>query len=915
MDQDTNDLVKKVAAMKVNDLQFATKRSEGLESQAKCVVASNIWEIRLLKDVPFYRYEICVLEEYPTKDEKKHAFKELTKKTRDDYQTVERKNKCVMVFETLLQKERAFFGNAMSYVYDMASIVFSLNKLKIDGEKKFSIERGSLPEGLFPLDCIQVIVSVKPCVEDFVITAKECFSHSYLLKQFQALVQVYDLLLSQEAFFSKDVFVSYGASESYLLEPWNFGFDKGLPDFPGGKYVGVGCCKAVRVIEGQGAPTLSVCLDVKKAIFHKDCQNLVEKTTEICKSRGINNLAEAWQVKNLEHFLKGLHVRCCYGKFRTFSIKGLSTGNAEKSRVQIREKSVSIVQYYKEKYNKVLQYKHLPLVIEKTSKGYNYYPMELLEVCENQRVHNAQQLPVEAQQLIRACAIPPSERLRQIACIARAMKLNNCGKSNSWLKEFGLEISKKNLQVTARVIRKPNVRYGMGAVFEIEDKGEWKMSPNTELLIPAACDLWCVYALIANSDTFNHCDLKSYVQFFLDRCQKRGMKMKNPVEVALLHRPAEADLEKCFQLANKSHVKFIHFITTQSLPIHGRMKYLELKYRIITQDVLSKTAIAVKRKPLTLDNIINKVNVKLGGMNFELFPASLNFKTWFLSNEKLVISYKLSPVHLKTGKSVKSLSVIGVGSAYLGSSLSSSNCQKHPQKFSCGYRYTHSNGGKLCDGETAVCDIVAESLLLVKKNRQIPDHIIIFRSGIPSAAYDYALKKEVVDIEEGCSKAFGKSYQPKITFVVVTTAHNVRLFRPESSGKGRTFDQNVPVGTVVDRQLVSNQLTEFYLNSHAAMQGTSKIPRYDVLFDTFGMSSDAIQSLAFTLCFDLQIVNHACSLPAPVMIARDMATRGENDISIFWQSWLKGSESCDIQCLNEQLGHMSKPLADLFLTT
>ena len=53
----------------------------------------------------------------------------------------------------------------------------------------------------------------------------------------------------------------------------------------------------------------------------------------------------------------------------------------------------------------------------------------------------------------------------------------------------------------------------------------------------------------------------------------------------------------------------------------------------------------------------------------------------------------------------------------------------------------------------------------------------------------------------------------------------------------------------IDDKVVHPKNNEFYLNSHVALQGTAKTPRYTVVFDQNNLSSDAI-----TLCFGHQIV-------------------------------------------------------------
>lgn len=104
----------------------------------------------------------------------------------------------------------------------------------------------------------------------------------------RSVQQFYELLLSQEAFFteylylftvfkfnflllehsscwyiSRGRFVSYGTGESYLYAPEDFGFMKtDTPVLPDGKYVGVGASKAVRIVgDSEASPKMSVSID------------------------------------------------------------------------------------------------------------------------------------------------------------------------------------------------------------------------------------------------------------------------------------------------------------------------------------------------------------------------------------------------------------------------------------------------------------------------------------------------------------------------------------------------------------------------------------------------------------------------------------------------------------------------------
>lgn len=57
---------------------------------------------------------------------------------------------------------------------------------------------------------------------------------------------------------------------------------------------------------------------------------------------------------------------------------------------------------------------------------------------------------------------------------------------------------------------------------------------------------------------------------------------------------------------------------------------------------------------------------------------------------------------------------------------------------------------------------------------------------------------------------------PKMTFVIVKKRHNTRFFFRDSATGAMN---NVQPGTVIDTDIVHPEGFDFYLNSHAALQG------------------------------------------------------------------------------------------------
>jgi len=68
---------------------------------------------------------------------------------------------------------------------------------------------------------------------------------------------------------------------------------------------------------------------------------------------------------------------------------------------------------------------------------------------------------------------------------------------------------------------------------------------------------------------------------------------------------------------------------------------------------------------------------------------------------------------------------------------------------------------------------------------------------------------------------------PKITFIIVKKRHNTRFFVGDPNTK---MMENVQPGTVVDTDIVHPEGFDFYLNSHAALQGKFNFRTKNVFF-------------------------------------------------------------------------------------
>eukprot|EP00803_Ostreobium_quekettii_P000299 evm.model.scf_1586.1 EVM.evm.TU.scf_1586.1 scf_1586:3668-4183(-) len=90
------------------------------------------------------------------------------------------------------------------------------------------------------------------------------------------------------------------------------------------------------------------------------------------------------------------------------------------------------------------------------------------------------------------------------------------------------------------------------------------------------------------------------------------------------------------------------------------------------------------------------------------------------------------------------------------------------------------------------------------------------------------------------------TYCPPITFIIVQKRHHTRLL---PAGGSTDRSGNVLPGTVVDTAITSPAVFDFFLNSHAGIQGTSRPSHYHVLVDENNFGPDAVQLMTYWLCY------------------------------------------------------------------
>lgn len=154
---------------------------------------------------------------------------------------------------------------------------------------------------------------------------------------------------------------------------------------------------------------------------------------------------------------------------------------------------------------------------------------------------------------------------------------------------------------------------------------------------------------------------------------------------------------------------------------------------------------------------------------------------------------------------------------------------------------------------------------------KVPESIIYYRDGVSEGQYNQVLGEEYNSIRNACRK-FQTGYSPLVTILVVQKRHHTRLF-PTNPNDSEDRNFNVPAGTCVDTKIVDPTAIEFYMVSHASIQGVARPTKYHTLWDDRKMSPGEIETLTYYLCHLYARCTRAVSYPAPTYYAHLAAYR------------------------------------------
>lgn len=660
------------------------------------------------------------------------------------------------------------------------------------------------------------------------------------------------------------------------------------PPLGGGREVWFGFHQSMRPSQWK----MMLNIDVSATAFYRAqsvidfmCEVLDSSRDELRQSRG---LTDSQRVKFTKE-IKGLKVEIthCGQMRRKYRVCNVTRRPASHQTFPLMLDSgqtieCTVARYFQERHNKVLEYPFLPCLQVGQEQKHTYLPIEVCNVVPGQRCIK-KLTDSQTSTMIKATARSAPDREREITDLVSNAGFNN----DPYVREFGIEVIDVMTEVRGRVLPAPRLQYGgvnrtQLQVQAIPNQGVWDMR-GKQFHTGIEINVWAI-ACFAHQRQCPEQSIRNFTRSLQRISEDAGMPIRSgPVFCRYAQGSDQVEPMFKYLMQEFRNLQLIVVVLPGKTPVYAEVKRVgDTCLGIATQCVQVKNV--NKTSPQTLSNLCLKINVKLGGINNILVP---NMRPKIFQEPVIFIGADVT--HPPAGGLDKRKPSIAAVVASMDG---------HPSRYCAAVRVQKHRQEVIDDLANMVKELMIQ---FYKSTRYKPVRIIVYRDGVSEGQFQTVLAHELRAIREACIK-LEPSYQPGITFVVVQKRHHTRLFCKNKDDKiGKSG--NIPAGTTVDVGICHPTEFDFYLCSHAGIQGTSRPSHYHVLWDDNNFTADELQVLTYQLCHTYVRCTRSVSIPAPAYYAHLVAFRARYHLVDRDQDSGEGSMMSSVNSLNDAGSH------------
>lgn len=394
---------------------------------------------------------------------------------------------------------------------------------------------------------------------------------------------------------------------------------------------------------------------------------------------------------------------------------------------------------------------------------------------------------------------------------------------------------------------------------------------NIKFNIGASLAKWSavMITLPYKSGSFDGQGLAAVMQEFHQGLIKIGVNASPPLppQRLQLNGHEDASLGPYLQQAAGSLDLLFIVLPEANIPLYKRIKTLADKdYGLHTICSVGSKLAKDRGRDQYIANVALKFNLKLGGTNQVVENKNLGIID---QNKTMVVGIDVT--HPSPGSASNAPSV----SAMVAS------VDKTLGQWPATLRIQRARQENVDD----LAEMLKSRLNLWKtkgKHTAFPENILIYRDGVSEGQYDMVLSQELPQLRKACEALYPapdtKKGLPRFTVVICGKRHKTRFYPTNLQDCDRSG--NTKPGTVVDRGVTEARNWDFFLQAHAALQGTARPCHYYIVHDEifrqiyakqipppFANIADIVEDLTHNMCYLFGRATKAVSLCPPAYYA------------------------------------------------
>ncbi|KOC70760.1 Protein argonaute-2 [Habropoda laboriosa] len=578
-------------------------------------------------------------------------------------------------------------------------------------------------------------------------------------------------------------------------------------------------------------------------------QSVIELMKQLCGN--VENITPRdlqYNQDKISKFLKGLKVQYeIPGQSmtkRTYRVNGLVECARRNEFTLEDQTSCTVEQYFKQAKKYKIQYPDLPCLWVGSLNNKIYLPAELCKIVAGQVTHK-QMDESQVRTLIKHAATDTKKRKEKIMNGFASMDLN---KQPSLTNEFHISVQTDMEKVPARVLQPPMLQYNDRQVKVF--KGVWRpekfLRPST---LPE--DSWTILNLDRTVYDTQLYQLHSELQ---DNGRRLNMTIGNalkPFGNLSIRGNNINNVMKYFQEKKQQNIQLvIVVIEERDNTVYGLIKQiseLNIPNGMVTQCIKAGT-IKKRLSESTIINILLKINSKLNGVNHTLAST---YRPRCLQKPCMILG---ADVTHPSPDAVNIPSIAAVAASH----------DPNAFQYNIEVRLQSPREEMIQDMEEIM---MKQLVFFYKQTRCKPCQLIFYRDGVSEGQLTQVMHFEMTAIRKAVARLYNADADKvPIAYFVVQKRHHTRFFPTDARNSDDRYF-NVQAGTIVDTEITHPTHIDFYLVSHASIQGTARPTKYRCICNELGMSEDEIEQLTYYLCHMFARCTRSVSYPAPTYYA------------------------------------------------